>query len=179
MLWSEARLAVLEPGMGLLLPSMALHAPVGRTWNSLSINSWFFGAGPEVGPHALGNSSRGASTRLLKRLPWEPSQHKALASSVVYARSMPLERIKELAVRRDQSGDGGLQPESPRCADGPALACAESGCPAEIVSCALLARSSACPHRFSAVWKTPPPGLETTKVWEHCPVSCKRCTAPT
>ena len=32
-LWSEARLAVLEPGMGPLLPSMALHAPVGRTWN--------------------------------------------------------------------------------------------------------------------------------------------------
>ena len=176
-LWSEARLAVLEPGMGLLLPSMALHAPVGRTWNSLSINSWFFGAGPEVGPHAQGTSRRNTSTWMDKRTPWEPSRHKVLASSVFYSRSMPLQRVRELALSRDRSEDGGPpQEQTQRCVDGPAVACAESGCPAEIVSCALLAKGQACPHRFSAVWQRPPPGLEAVKVWEHCPRSCSRCS---
>lgn len=174
-LWSEARLAVLEPGMGLLLPSMALHAPVGRTWNSLSINSWFFGAGPEVGPHG-GTAHRNTSYWMHKRTPWEPSRHKVLLSSVFYSRSMPLERIRQLVLSRDRHEDGGLpQEQTQRCVDGPAVACAESGCPAEIVSCALLAKLLACPRRFSAIWKTPPPGLEAVKVWEHCPRSCSRC----
>ena len=178
-LWSEARLVVLEPGMGLLLPSMAFHAPVGRTWNSLSINSWFFGAGPEMGQYAhtstLGALSQGAVKK------WEPSKVLPGASSVLYSRSMPLARIKELALQRDRSADDALRQEQPRrhCADGPALACAEPGCPASVVSCALLANASACLHPFSKLWSTPPHGLEAVKVWMHCPRSCKRCTHAT
>ena len=165
--------------MGLLLPSMAFHAPVGRTWNSLSINSWFFGAGPELGQYAhtstLGALSQGAVKK------WEPSKVLPGASSVLYSRSMPLARIKELALQRDRSADDALRQEQPRrhCADGPALACAEPGCPASVVSCALLANASACLHPFSKLWSTPPHGLEAVKVWMHCPRSCKRCTHAT
>ena len=173
-LWSEARLVGLEPGMGLLLPSMAFHAPVGRTWNSLSINSWFFGSGPELGQYAH-TSKRGVFDG-----EWEPSKMLQGASSVLYSRSMPLARIKELALQRDRSADGALRQEQPRrhCADGPALPCAEPGCPASVVSCALLANASACLHLFSQVWSTPPQGRArgADKVWMHCPRSCKRCT---
>ena len=174
-LWSEARVVFLEPGMGLLLPSMAFHAPVGRTWNSLSINSWFFGSGPKSGQYAH-TMNEGAVKK------WEPSKMVQGASSVLYSRSMPLTRIKELALQRDRSADGAPQQEQPRrhCTDGPALACAEPGCSASAVSCALLANLSACLYHFSQIWSTPPRGLGAVKVWMHCPRSCKRsCTHAT
>ena len=79
-------------------------------------------------------------------------------------------------MKRSQSEAGAPPRKRPqRCVDGPALACAEPGCPAEIVSCPLLAELSGCPHRVSDIWKTPPSGLETTRVSEYCPWSCKRC----
>jgi len=63
------------------------------------------------------------------------------------------------------------------CEDSGPWPCSEEGCPAPSVTCAQLAGE--CDSRFDKVWKTPPSGLGGgDQIWQHCPVTCRKCGEP-
>ena len=91
---SEARFAFLTPGMGVLIPSRAYHAPSGRTWNSLSVNTFFMGKGP------AGSGKGPFGTRQMSRMPladpWPADKVVHAGPYTWYSRKMSQEKIKSV-----------------------------------------------------------------------------------
>ena len=113
---SEARFAFLRPGMGVLIPSRAYHAPSGRTWNSLSVNTFFMGKGP------AGSGSGPFGTAQMRNLPksspWPPHKIQNVGPYSWYSRRMPLENIKSAvhkAYKRAYIDAARLRPPSGVC----------------------------------------------------------------
>merc|ERR1719502_183256 len=59
------------------------------------------------------------------------------------------------------------------CEDQGPWPCSEDGCPAPMVTCAML--KGECNSLFKSVWKEPPTGLGGEHVWRRCPRTCARC----
>ena len=60
------------------------------------------------------------------------------------------------------------------CMDDGPWRCDEEGCPAGMVDCELL--SKVCDAHFSDLWvESPPRGLQQSRIYDACPVSCGLC----
>ena len=64
------------------------------------------------------------------------------------------------------------------CFDGGPWPCNEDGCPAEALSCEMLANDGLCTQAFGDFFEAPPPGFATEVVRNVCPRACGRCGVP-